>query len=100
MDNLHFVLRKKKNVNVKNLLHFQLSLVLEYCSFGDLKSYLKKHNQEFKQTILHKDNREQMLSHGNTKHNLAQLEIWSYQVEITHYKQHCPSSPFFISGQT
>ena len=97
MDNLNGF-KKKESVNVKNFLHFQLSLVLEYCSFGDLKSYLKKHNQEFKQTILHKDNREQMPLHGNTKHNLAQLEIWSYQVEITHYKQHCPSSPLFISG--
>ena len=67
--------------------------MLEYCSFGDLKSYLKKHNQEFKQTILHKDNREQMPLHGSTKHNLAQLEIWAYQVQNTHYKQPCPSSP-------
>ena len=97
MDNLSNG-SKKKNFNVKVLLHFQLSLVLEYCSFGDLKSYLKKHNQEFKQTILHKDNREQMPLHGNTKHNLAQLEIWSYQVQNTHYKQHWPSLPFFISG--
>ena len=97
MDNLNGF-KKKESVNVKNFLHFQLSLVLEYCSFGDLKSYLKKHYQEFKQTILHKDNREQVPLHGSTKHNLAQLEIWAYQVEITHYKQHCPSSPLFISG--
>ena len=72
--------------------------MLEYCSFGDLKSYLKKHNQEFKQTIMYKDNREKIPLHGNTKHNLAQLEIWSYQVDITHDKQHCPSLHFCIRG--
>ena len=58
-----------------------MSLILEYCSQGNLRDYLHKHFDEFNNQILNcqKGDNANLLK-DTTHHNLSLLLRWSYQV--------------------
>ena len=41
------------NILYLNCFRFQVSLLLEYCSKGDLNSFLNKHRTEFEDSLMH-----------------------------------------------
>ena len=72
--------------SLKQLFHYlQLSLILEYCAIGDLRSYLADHSQEFKESISPSNTEKKEPTIENIgkheKHTLELLTTWSYQVK-------------------
>ena len=76
---------------IKFLLFLQFSILLEYCSNGDLLSYIKEHSGDFKlnisQTIenpimgIVNTTLENLSENTRNKiHSMPLLVIWSYQV--------------------
>ena len=62
-----------------------MSLILEYCAFGDLRKYLIDHRASFIQNIRHEktspDKKADKL--GNNEHDDQLLLLWAYQVSLT-----------------
>ena len=68
-----------------NWIFFQCSLILEYCSKGDLRSYLINHEKEFNKSLefyqMNKCLATVEKDVSDTKsHNVALLCQWVYQV--------------------
>ena len=66
---------------LKYHLQLQVSLILEYCSNGDLRTFLIKHNKELAVAILatnHETNIQ--LGPNGLKMDIFLLIVWSYQV--------------------
>ena len=65
---------------------FKVSLILEYCAFGNLKAYLDDYEESFRQNLEWKDSEGSSPSHfdnddyKNKKHNVKLMLFWSYQV--------------------
>ena len=61
-----------------------MSLILEYCAFGDLRKYLIDHRASFIKNILHEktsqDEKAEKL--GDIKHDDQLLLLWAYQVGL------------------
>ena len=62
-----------------------MSLILEYCAFGDLRKYLIDHRASFIQNIRHEktspDKKADKL--GDIEHDDQLLLLWAYQVSLT-----------------
>ena len=58
-----------------------MSLILEYCSEGNLRDYLHKNCDEFNNQILNGQNSDNAnVVQDTNQHNLSLLLRWSYQV--------------------
>lgn len=58
-----------------------MSLILEYCSQGNLRDYLYKNFDEFNNQILNGQNSHNAkVVQDTSQHNLSLLLRWSYQV--------------------
>ena len=63
-------------------LLFQFALMLEYCSKGNLRSYLIDHEEDFKKSLKYvteKGYLEPFTKH-EIQHNVKQLCLWACQV--------------------
>ena len=62
-----------------------MSLILEYCAFGDLRKYLIDYRASFIENIRHEktsqDEKAEKL--GDIKHDDQLLLLWAYQVSLT-----------------
>ena len=63
----------------------QVSLILEFCSHGNVREYLKEHSKDFKENISPKElnKRNSVIDDigDRNKHTLRLLIAWSFQVE-------------------
>ena len=86
IQNVH---RKMNVSNKNNIIDFislfsilkKVALILEYCSKGDMKSYLIKNRQDFEQSLDNVYHNKRAESHPLTPfHDVALLYRWTYQV--------------------
>ena len=73
--------------NVYNLILQQISLLLEFCSKGDINSYLCQYRQEFRHSLSVFDERKIISelttsSKGAVPHDIRLLYRWTYQVSF------------------
>ena len=75
------------------LFLLQFSLLLEYCSKGNLRSYLIDHQVEFRSTLTFYMNNhaiEMAPNHASTPHHdITLLYAWCHQVNKSNYRESC-----------
>ena len=74
-------------LNVYNPILQQISLLLEFCSKGDINSYLCQYRQEFRHSLSVFDERKIISelttsSKGAVPHDIRLLYRWTYQVSF------------------
>lgn len=75
-----------KSGKMNDLVHFQFSLMLEYCPKGDLRSYLIDHEKEFKTSLKyyheHGCMTESSILNESIAHDIRLLCVWACQVDF------------------
>lgn len=64
------------------IISLQVSLVLEFCLNGDIRSFLIKHTKEFQKGINanHENRNIEITDWNNVKKDLSLLIVWAFQV--------------------
>ena len=73
-------------MHIPNKIYYMMkvSLILEYCAAGNLRSYLGDHSKEFIAAIFATRKDKESIGDVNepNKHTLELLILWSYQVRV------------------